>query len=432
MAIERTARNRSAEPGRSRPIRLIAATAAALALVALTTACEQVVVDRVNEARTSAGRPELPVSDTLPASARTRSQEMCAAGQATPSSDPLATYDQESAQAIRELVASAKLDATITDGVARNVSATDEIWDRWKSDPSLSDPRWDDIGVGEVTCGNGRLYLTAVLRDRPSMPATGLYSSIQYAADGVTVVRDIVYGTAVNSLGVTQNLLMDLYLPPAGGPAARPTTITIHGGGFVGGSRTDTNGVSREYALRGFVSASIDYRLDKRPGGTNGPGQLVAAQNGIDDGMEAVRWLKANAATYRVDTTRIGAIGFSAGGAIALGMAVGTDPTPGGPLAAQSPTISAATSTGAHLTPGLSLLQFTADQAAVQMFVYEHDETGFDAAYAFQTCAAIRAAGNTCDWVLQPGTGHTAWLTPGAPFWTDPQGPFLWTQLRLG
>lgn len=416
---------------RAKPQIRLAALAAVL-LVVVATSCESTVVTRVNDVRKAAGRPALPVSDTLTDSARANSKDMCAKGRAKASADPVAQYDQESARAIEELVASAPLDPKVADAGARNAKATDEIWARWKTGAALRDPRWDEIGVGEVVCGNGRLYLTAVLRDAPSMPADGLYSSIQYTAEGLTVIRDVVYGKAVDSQGVTQDLLLDLYLPPAGGPAARPTTITIHGGGFVGGSRADTNGVSKEYALRGFVSASIEYRLDKRPGGTAGAGQLQAAMNGIDDGMEAVRWLKAHAAEYRIDTTRMAAIGYSAGGAIALGMALGDDLTPGGPLAAYSPTIAAATSTGAHLTPGLSYLKLRADQAAVQMFSYEDDETGFTSAYAFQTCAAVRKAGNTCDFVLQKGSGHTAWLTPGAPFWTTEQGPFLWTQLRLG
>lgn len=416
--------------GPSSRIRLAALAAVLLALVA--TACEATVVERVNQVRKGAGRPALPVSAVLSGSARANSQDMCNRGRAKASADPLAQYDQESAQAIHELVASAPLDPKVADAGARNAKATDEIWARWRSDATLKDARWDEIGVGEVACRNGRLYLTAVLRDRPSMPPTGRYSSIQYTAEGLTVIRDVVYGQAVDSQGVTQDLLLDLYLPPAGGPSARPTTITIHGGGFVGGSRADTNGVSKEYALRGFVSASIEYRLDKRPGGTAGAGQIQAAMNGIDDGMEAVRWLKAHAAEYGIDTTRMAAIGYSAGGAIALGMALGDDLTPGGPLAAYSPTIAAATSTGAHLTPGLSLLKLRADQAAIQMFSYEDDETGFTSDYAFQTCAAVRKAGNTCDFVLQKGRGHTAWLTPGAPFWTTEQGPFLWTQLRLG
>ena len=86
---------------------------------------------------------------------------------------------------------------------------------------------------------------------------------------------------------------------------------------------------------------------------------LLAARNAIDDGMESVRWLRSKAATYGFDDTRIAALGSSAGGAIALGIGATDDPTPTGPVAAWSPKIRAAVSTGAHLTPGLDLGLFT-------------------------------------------------------------------------
>jgi hypothetical protein len=43
----------------------------------------------------------------------------------------------------------------------------------------------------------------------------------------------------------------------------------------------------------------------------------------------------------------------------------------------------------------------------------------------------MRAAGATCDFVLQPGSGHTTNLTPGGPWWTSEIGPFLWLHLGL-
>ena len=51
---------------------------------------------------------------------------------------------------------------------------------------------------------------------------------------------------------------------------------------------------------------------------------------------------------------------------------------------------------------------------------------------AFETCAAVRASGNTCDFVEVPGEGHQSWITPGSPFCTDEVNPFLWHHLRLG
>ena len=67
-------------------------------------------------------------------------------------------------------------------------------------------------------------------------------------------------------------------------------------------------------ARSGFVAFSVDYRL------FNGTVNLWPAQ--LDDVQRAVRWIRANAAKYRVDPNRIGAFGHSAGAQLAalLGM----------------------------------------------------------------------------------------------------------------
>jgi dienelactone hydrolase len=178
------------------------------------------------------------------------------------------------------------------------------------------------------------------------------------------------------------------------------------------------------------VTATIDYRL--RPNDTPEE-QLAAASDAIDDAMESVRWLKAHAAAYGIDTGRIGVLGSSAGGAIALGVALAEDPTPGGPLAAFSPHVAAGVSTGAHLTPGLAVIDLEPTDSPVMMFHFDQD-TSRDGAtwdYAYQTCAAVHAAGNVCDAVRQPGSGHTVAIGPTGKWWAPEIGPFLWHHLRL-
>lgn len=137
---------------------------------------------------------------------------------------------------------------------------------------------------------------------------------------------------------------------------------------------------------------------------------------------------------YDIDPTRIATVGYSAGGAISLGIAVATDLTPGGPLAAYSPTV-AAVSTGAQLTPGIDAgaLTFEPTDAPVLMFHYETDASSGTAVYAMRTCTAIRDGGSTCDFVLEPGEGHTTDLDPHPTrkWWNTELGPFIWTQLRL-
>jgi hypothetical protein len=74
----------------------------------------------------------------------------------------------------------------------------------------------------------------------------------------------------------------------------------------------------------------------------------------------------------------------------------------------------------------------TDSDAPSLMFMYAYDTAShITAAYAFETCSALRAAGNACCEVEQAGTGHTTSLTIGGQWWTSELGPFLWDQLRL-
>ena len=56
---------------------------------------------------------------------------------------------------------------------------------------------------------------------------------------------------------------MDVYEPAGDHARNRPAMVWIHGGGFRGGTRHQGNvvGLARAFAQRGYVAASIDYRL---------------------------------------------------------------------------------------------------------------------------------------------------------------------------
>jgi len=104
------------------------------------------------------------------------------------------------------------------------------------------------------------------------------------------------------SLSPAQKL--DIYLPPEGdGPF--PVILHVHGGGFEMGDKRDMpflphlQGLDRAYAV-----VSANYRLS---------GEAVFPA-GLHDLKAAVRWLRANAQTYRLDGSRIAAWGGSAGG----------------------------------------------------------------------------------------------------------------------
>ncbi len=107
------------------------------------------------------------------------------------------------------------------------------------------------------------------------------------------------------SLSPAQKL--DIYLPEAGeGPF--PVIMHIHGGGFEVGDKRDVHVLPYLQGLeRGYAVVSMNYRL-------SGEAVFPAA---VQDLKAAIRWLRANAQTYALDTERMAACGGSAGGNLA-------------------------------------------------------------------------------------------------------------------
>jgi acetyl esterase/lipase len=99
--------------------------------------------------------------------------------------------------------------------------------------------------------------------------------------------------------------LLDL-LVPRNANAPAPLVVWIHGGGWQSGDKAD-RAQSQRLVCRGFALAAINYRLsDTAP---------FPAQ--IQDVKAAIRFLRANAATYGLDPERIAVFGSSAGGHLA-------------------------------------------------------------------------------------------------------------------
>jgi para-nitrobenzyl esterase len=142
----------------------------------------------------------------------------------------------------------------------------------------------------------------------------------------VTVTRDIVYGSApVN--GQPQDLTLDLYQPKGDDATKRPVIIWVHGGGFCCGDKAEgpSPDDAREFAHRGYVTASINYRLLVPDGCTGGNGVTAecysAAIEDTHDAQAAVRWMRANASSYKLDKRRIAIGGESAGAIVSCGVA---------------------------------------------------------------------------------------------------------------
>jgi acetyl esterase/lipase len=121
----------------------------------------------------------------------------------------------------------------------------------------------------------------------------------------------LTYATYVDAAGTTKELKLELLVPTsASGPV--PVVVWTHGGGWRGGSRLPIPERLTALCARGYAVASVDYRLTTEA--------LWPAQ--IQDCKGAVRWLRANAATYNLDPNRFGSWGDSAGGHLAAMLGV--------------------------------------------------------------------------------------------------------------
>lgn len=135
---------------------------------------------------------------------------------------------------------------------------------------------------------------------RPAEPAIKLEKAVHYATAG------------------DDKLLLDIAVPPGDGPF--PCVVCFHGGAWRYGGRKDLSGGFKDktgkpaaswievIAAKGYVAASISYRLAPK---YKFPGM-------IEDARSAIRYLRANARTYKADPDKFAALGFSAGGHLAL------------------------------------------------------------------------------------------------------------------
>lgn len=103
----------------------------------------------------------------------------------------------------------------------------------------------------------------------------------------------------------------------------RPGVVLLHGGGFIRGDKSDLNLLCRHFSARGFVAATVGYRLAKDRSSA-WPAQLIDVQL-------AVGWLKRHSDEISLDPLRLCAVGLSAGGSLAmfLGVAHAHDPADG-------------------------------------------------------------------------------------------------------
>jgi acetyl esterase len=240
-------------------------------------------------------------------------------------------------------------------------------------------------------------------------------------------------------------LLLDLHVPDGAGPF--PAAILVHGGGFDQGSRsTNVRPLFGPLADAGFAWFSIDYRM--------APEFRFAQAN--EDMNSAIRWVKANAAKYHVDPSKIALIGESAGGLLVnyaathetpeTRVAVVVDfygPVDYAKLALQRrdhPELFNMASINKHMSDGGGIRFFGVEQLdaaglaklraisplfavhkGMAPFLCIHgnkdDQVSYDQSPAF--CDAMHKSGVRCDLVTIEGGGHgmSSWRAPEMQHW---------------
>lgn len=135
----------------------------------------------------------------------------------------------------------------------------------------------------------------------------------------ITIDKDQTYYPDA-STNEKKSYLFDLYQPAADRETARPLIIWMHGGAFKYGSKT-AKGVktwSKAFAQRGYVCASINYRLSKKQPLLHFEELLKSSFYAVQDAKRAIAYFRKNAALYHINPDRIILGGNSAGGFMAL------------------------------------------------------------------------------------------------------------------
>jgi acetyl esterase/lipase len=125
---------------------------------------------------------------------------------------------------------------------------------------------------------------------RPALPAT------------VRAAYDVTYCSLDQ-----RSLRLDIFYPKAKHRRGYPAVLLIHGGGWRSGDRSQHVPMAQQLATKGYITATVEYRLSTEA-------HYPAA---VHDLKAAIRWLRASAEHYPIDTTKIAVWGFSAGGQLA-------------------------------------------------------------------------------------------------------------------
>ena len=141
--------------------------------------------------------------------------------------------------------------------------------------------------------------------------------TISLAQDTLVMMKKFVYK---NVNGKELSVAM-FYAPSSQQKNDNSAIALFHGGGWVFGDPSEFYEACRRYARKGFVTFSFQYRLSRNADGTY-PNPGITPVESTKDARSAIRWIKENAESLKINPDKIVVGGQSAGGQLALSTAL--------------------------------------------------------------------------------------------------------------
>ena len=243
--------------------------------------------------------------------------------------------------------------------------------------------------------------------------------------------RGIEYGRAGDV-----PLLLDAHIPPGEGP--HPAVILVHGGAWISGDRERS--VAPLFApleKAGIAWFSVSYRFVT---------DFMLLGTAIDDVQEAVRYVRQNSKTFRIDPNCLALIGESAGAQLAsMAAARGVEDASSAVsavVAFYSPSDLASLAQSSPLVPPrireavkgtlfadllLSVLRTLSPMSNLRpdlppfLLIHGTADTVVPYAQSEQFCERLKAVGGKCELLTVVGGGHgiREWRSPAQSHYRD-------------
>ncbi len=142
-----------------------------------------------------------------------------------------------------------------------------------------------------------------------------------FKEDQISSNLNVAFANVINWKGTSETLILDVYFPSLSIDTMpyRPLILLVHGGGLISGDKINYTKVCKEFAKRGFVATTINYRLglDCNKDSISEEKAKYKAQQDIH---AAFRFVVQNSSILRIDTSWMFIGGGSAGSVASLGL----------------------------------------------------------------------------------------------------------------